>query len=98
MIKIYNDEQLLHESLKKSGSIAGGNEMVAGMPGKVVKVFVEKGQRLKPGDPVLILEAMKMENEMRADVAAEVIGISVKSGDNVERGTLLVSLRPINEQ
>jgi biotin carboxyl carrier protein len=93
-IKVYNDEQLLHESLKKSGKLGGGNQLVAGMPGKVVKVFVEKGQKVKAGDPVLILEAMKMENEMKAEKDSEVEQVHVKAGDNVDRGSLLVTLKP----
>lgn len=95
VIKVYNDEQLLHESLKKSALLGGGNELVAGMPGKVSKLFVEKGQKLKPGDPVLILEAMKMENEMKVEGDMEVVETHVKAGDNVDRGTLLVTLKPL---
>jgi biotin carboxyl carrier protein len=97
VIKVYNDEQLLHESLKKSGNIGSGNELVAGMPGKVVKVFVQKGQTIKAGDPVLILEAMKMENEMKAEMDAVVEDVHVKAGENVERGLRLVTLKPIKK-
>ncbi len=64
--KVYNEEALLHESLKGGGGLGGGANLASGMPGKIVKIFVKPGDTLKEGDPILIMEAMKMENEMRA--------------------------------
>ncbi len=90
-IKLYNEETLLHESLKKGGGMSGGDNMVSQMPGKIVKVFVEKGDEVKAGDPLLIMEAMKMENEMRADQDCKIKQVHVKSGQNVESNTLLIS-------
>ncbi len=45
--------------------MGAGSELNSGMPGKIVKIFVKPGDELKEGDPILIMEAMKMENEMR---------------------------------
>ncbi len=90
-VKIYNEEKILHESLKGGGSLGQGNSLMSGMPGKIVKVFVKAGDVVKEGDPLLIMEAMKMENEMRAGGDAKIKDVMVKQGDNVESGVVLIS-------
>ena len=62
----------------------------APMPGKVVKVNVGVGDAIKPGDVVLILEAMKMENEICANVAGSVKEVNVEAGDSVDSNDVLV--------
>ena len=89
--KVYNEEALLHESLKAGGNIGAGAQLSSGMPGKIVKVFVEPGDVLKEGDPILIMEAMKMENEMRAAAAVKIKEVLVKEGETVESGAILVT-------
>ncbi len=64
----------------------------APMPGKVVEVFVEPGEEVEVGDVVLILEAMKMENELRSPIKAKVKSVNVKPGDSVAGNQLLVAL------
>ena len=96
-VTIYNDEAILHESLKKGGALGGGSDMSAGMPGKIVKVLVQAGDILKPNSPVLIMEAMKMENEMRASHDVKVKEVLVKPGDSVESGQKLVTFEPIKK-
>lgn len=90
-IKIYNDESILHESLKSGGKIGGDDSLTSGMPGKILKVFVEPGQEVKEGEPLLIMEAMKMENEMRATHDVVISEVHVKPDENVESGVLLIS-------
>lgn len=90
-IKIYNEETLLHESLKRGGGFGAGKNLSAGMPGKIVKILVKPGQEVKEDEPLLIMEAMKMENEMRADANVKIKDIHVKEGSNVEAGALLIS-------
>lgn len=63
----------------------------APVPGKIVDVFVKVGDTVKEGDLVLILEAMKMENELHAAKQAAVTAVLVKKGDQAERGQLLVA-------
>lgn len=92
-IKIFNDEMLLHESLKSGKAMGGDDNLTAGMPGKIVKVLVNPGQEVKEGDPLLIMEAMKMENEMRADREAVVKEVLVSSGESVESGATLISFK-----
>lgn len=89
--KVYNEEALLHESLKAGGGLGGGANLASGMPGKIVKIFVKPGDELKAGDPILIMEAMKMENEMRAANDVKIKEVLVKEGENVESGAELVT-------
>jgi biotin carboxyl carrier protein len=56
----------------------------------VMKVAVEAGQRVAAGAALVVLEAMKMENELRAPTAAVVKGVRVKPGEAVEKGQVLV--------
>jgi acetyl/propionyl-CoA carboxylase alpha subunit len=92
-IKIFNDEMLLHESLKRDSAMSETNQLSAGMPGKIVKVFVTEGQSVQKGSPLLVVEAMKMENELRASRDAVIGKIFVKAGDVVEAGGPLVSFQ-----
>jgi biotin carboxyl carrier protein len=93
--KVYNEEALLHESLKAGGGMGSGNSLDSGMPGKIVKIFVKVGDELKEGDPILIMEAMKMENEMRAAGPVQIKEILVKPGENVESGATLVTFQKL---
>jgi biotin carboxyl carrier protein len=89
-IKIFNDEMLLHESLKKDGGLGSDSQIKAGMPGKIIEIFVKPGDIIKSGKPLLIMEAMKMENEIRASEDVKIKEILVKQGDSVESGALLI--------
>lgn len=62
------------------------------MPGRVVKVFVEEGSKVKEGQPILVLEAMKMQNEIKSPRSGIIITINPKAGDSVETGSLLFSV------
>lgn len=64
----------------------------APMPGLILKILVEPGQEIKKGDPVLVLEAMKMENVFKAAGDAQVKNILVQAGQAVEKGTVLIEL------
>ncbi|HEX2985560.1 MAG TPA: biotin/lipoyl-containing protein [Caproiciproducens sp.] len=63
------------------------------MPGTIVSVNVQENQEVKKGDALLVLEAMKMENEIMAPHDSVVAAIHVNKGDSVESGTPLISLR-----
>jgi pyruvate carboxylase subunit B len=62
------------------------------MPGKIVKVLVKPGDTVEVRQGVVIVEAMKMENELRATAAGTVRSVEVASGTAVEKGALLVAL------
>jgi len=68
----------------------GGQVLKAPMPGKVVLVEVTVGQAVKPGDGLIVLEAMKMENEFKATVTGTVKEIRVRAGQAVNPGDPLV--------
>ncbi len=92
-VSIVNDEILLRESIRGGGAIGGQNNLKAGMPGKIVKIFVKEGQNVKADEPLLIMEAMKMENEMRAANDCVIDRIFVSEGNNVETSASLVSFK-----
>jgi acetyl/propionyl-CoA carboxylase alpha subunit len=68
------------------------SELVAPMPGTVIRVAVRAGDSVAAGDPLLVLEAMKMETPMPSPYDATVKAVHVEEGDRVERGALLVEL------
>lgn len=70
----------------------GSEKIEAPMPGVIVSVNVSVGQKIKKGDVLVILEAMKMENEIMAPRDGEVASVNVNKGDSVNSGELLVSL------
>ncbi|PIU00194.1 MAG: acetyl-CoA carboxylase biotin carboxyl carrier protein subunit [Bdellovibrionales bacterium CG10_big_fil_rev_8_21_14_0_10_45_34] len=89
-IKLYNDEMLLHESLKKGTGFGAGDNLAAGMPGKIVDIYVKAGDAVKAGQSLLIMEAMKMENEIKAVADTVVKEIKVEKGQSVESGAVLI--------
>ncbi len=76
----------------REDEIGGGGVVKALMPGRVVRVLVNKGDVIQKGAGLLILEAMKMENEIQAPVDGVVDEILVSSGDTVEGGAELVHI------
>ncbi|MDD7079491.1 MAG: biotin/lipoyl-binding protein [Prevotella sp.] len=75
----------------KSGPGAG-TPVKAPLPGVVTKILVNEGQAVKKGDTVLVLEAMKMENNITAEADGTVSGICVSAGDSVMEGTTLITI------
>jgi biotin carboxyl carrier protein len=71
---------------------AGSDVLAAPMPGVVLEVVVVAGTQLKRGDPILVLEAMKMRNTIRAPRAAVVVSVEVEAGQPVGPGDPLVRL------
>ena len=71
---------------------AGSIEVTASVPGKVFKVEASAGQAVKAGDPIVILEAMKMEIPVVAPEDGTVAGINVSVGDAVESGDVLATM------
>lgn len=89
-VKLFNEEKILHESLKSGAMMGASDSLMSEMPGKIVKVFVKPGQSVKAGEPLVIMEAMKMENEMRASQDVKIKAVNIKEGETVESGTALV--------
>ena len=74
----------------RSAGPQGPRPVRAPMPGMIVRVEVEPGQHVKAGQGVVIIEAMKMENELKADAAGVVSKVLAVPGTAVEKGTVLV--------
>jgi hypothetical protein len=84
---------LLAEQLGFSAkSSKKANEIKAPMPGMVLSVLVSEGQEVKMGESVLILEAMKMENVIKAPADCTVKHVKVKQGNAVEKNQVLIEL------
>lgn len=66
----------------------------AHIPGLILKVHVQAGQAVEAGTPLLVLEAMKMQNDVRAHAAGTVAAVHVKEGELVPKGHLLVEIEP----
>jgi len=67
-----------------------GNAVTAPMPGKIISLKVSKGQKVQAGDVVLILEAMKMEQEIKAPSGGTVSDVLVNAGDTVKKEQALI--------
>ncbi len=76
-----------------AGGAASGT-VVAPMPGKVVAVLVTAGDAVEPGQPLVVLEAMKMESTLVAEVAGTVKTVAAVAGTTVDGGALLVEITP----
>jgi biotin carboxyl carrier protein len=81
------------ERAPSTGRAAASGMVRAPMPGRVVKVLVEAGARVEQGAGVVVVEAMKMENELLSPIAGSVERVFVAAGDAVERGAPLVEIR-----
>ena len=75
-----------------AGNPAGGEKVCAPMPGNILAVNVSNGSAVKKGDVLMILEAMKMENEIMAPCDGTVTSVSVTKGAAVESGALLCTI------
>ena len=77
---------------KKSGTVS------ANIPGKIVTIEVKEGQQVSEGQVVLILEAMKMQNEIQAPVNGTVVSVNCGEGDSIEANVPLVFIEPESEE
>ena len=73
---------------KKSGTISST------IPGKIVSIAVAEGDKVAEGDVVMILEAMKMQNEIQAPLSGTVTAVNCKPGDSIEANSPLVIIQP----
>lgn len=83
-------DKLLDRLGLSNATAAKVNELKAPMPGLIVELRVQPGQAVQKGDPLLVLEAMKMENILKAPADGIVGGIKVSPRDNVTKGQVLV--------
>lgn len=86
------DTQTKYLRMKKGGEEKQDDKIVAPMPGKVVKIPVQKGDRLAAGDIVVVLEAMKMQSNYKVTSDCTVREVLVNEGDAVNAGQVLITL------
>ena len=76
----------------KAAGAEGSIKVKAPMPGKILEIKVKVGDVVKKGDPLVVLEAMKMENEIYAGENGTVTSVNITVGDMVEGGAVLVTM------
>jgi biotin carboxyl carrier protein len=77
-----------------AGGGAGSGTVTAPMPGKVVKVLVAAGDAVTAGQPLVVVEAMKMETTLAAEIDGTVKTVNANAGDTVDAGAVLVEIAP----
>lgn len=92
-VRVESERQRAADAAKKATGGAADTVIKAPMPGRIVKIMVQPGDELAVGQPVLIIEAMKMENELRAKAAGTVTEVHVAPGAAVEANVKLVTLK-----
>ena len=88
-------DTLLNEKLPDPKSGHGSN-LLSPMPGILVKYLVEMGQKVNVGDPVLVLEAMKMENSLPSPITGIIDSLPLKPGSTVAKDAILASIAPLD--
>ena len=90
-VELKDKFDMLLEKMGMNNASAGRvNNIKAPMPGLIIDLRVKQGDPVMPGDPLLILEAMKMENMIKASAQGVVKSVKVKKGDSVEKNQILI--------
>src|SRR5215813_3027368 len=95
-VSVDGNEYLVDERRVRVGGtqsdlqLQGRQRVSVPMPGKVIEVLVSEGDNVEKGQGLVIVEAMKMENEVRSPITGEVKEIKVRAGDTVEGGAILI--------
>ena len=84
--------RVIRELAGASAGASGPAPLKAPMPGMIVRVNVQVGDAVQPGQSLVVMEAMKMENELRATAAATVKAVLIQPGTAVEKGALLLEM------
>ena len=88
-----NETMNVYRGFRPSGLFnAAAGDLVTDMPGKIVKVMAQEGSTVQIGDTLLILEAMKMENEIKSSMDGVIKAVHVKEGETVDSGTLMIEI------
>ena len=85
----------IEETARDRGAGGGAGQLTAPMPGRVVKISVEDGSQVSPRQPLIVLEAMKMEHVIEAPHAGVVANLSVRVGDQVIAGAPLLTISSV---
>lgn len=88
------DERAMLMMQRRGTQTTGSGEVKAPMPGLIVDVTAERGASLAKGDTLIILESMKMQNELKSPIDGVVRAIHVEAGQAVDKNELLVEIKP----
>lgn len=88
------DERAMLMMQRRGAQTTGSGEVKAPMPGLIVDVTAERGASLAKGDTLIILESMKMQNELKSPIDGVVRAIHVEAGQAVDKNELLVEIKP----
>jgi biotin carboxyl carrier protein len=91
-VRVVSERERAAENAKRGGASAKDQTVRSPMPGRIVKVNVKVGDEVNVGDPLLVVEAMKMENEIKAKSAGKIAEVHVVAGATVEGNGKLVTL------
>lgn len=93
----YQDEQamLLDKLGFRKAASAGAGTLKAPMPGRILAVHAAVGDTVTAGQRIAVLEAMKMENELRAPLDGIVASVPVQAGQSVEKNTVIIEISPL---
>lgn len=95
-VEVKDEQALLLEKMGFQSALSGGEgHLTAPMPGKILEVLVSAGDQVKQGDPLIILEAMKMENELKAPIDGTITAVQVKTGSSVDKKEILIEIKAI---
>lgn len=86
------EKKSVSQILGKRGPKLQKKDIKTSMPGRIVKVFLKEGDKVKEDQAVLVLEAMKMQNEIKSPQTGIITRINLEAGDSVEVGTLLFTV------
>ncbi|MDA3860378.1 MAG: hypothetical protein PF445_04050 [Melioribacteraceae bacterium] len=87
-----NLEEKANEYLQNKAKESGTEIIKSPMPGLIVKILKQVGDSVEIGEPIILLEAMKMENEIRASASGIIKSISTKENNSVEKGEILLEI------
>lgn len=90
-VRVVSERERAADAARRSGGGAKDTTIKSPMPGRIVKVMVSAGDEVNAGDPLLVVEAMKMENEIKAKQAGKIAEIHVVAGATVEANGKLVT-------
>ncbi len=95
-VNVKDDQELLLDKLGfKTGNAVAEGILKAPMPGKILDILVTDGETVTKDQPLVILEAMKMENELKSPVDGTISSISVEVGQSLEKNTIILEIETV---
>ncbi len=95
-VNVKDDQELLLDKLGfKTGNAVAEGVLKAPMPGKILDILISEGDAVTKAQPLVILEAMKMENELKSPIDGTISSISVEVGQSLEKNTIILEIETV---